>query len=121
MYGDKLRSIELPFKRWHETGFEVGLEQYTKENCQKAESIFSNLIDKLVSIGESATEEQKLELFQSCVEALNSLNEELDDCFIETGEREDLCELVDEFTKAVGLDPKNYADGAGLADLWRDW
>lgn len=117
----KLNSIELPFDEWHRTGMEAGLEQYTKENCQKAKSIFVNLIDKLSYIGESASDQEKIHLFQSSVEALNSLNELLDGCFIETGEREELCELIDKITIAVGLDPENYADGDGLADLWRDW
>jgi len=40
---------------------------------------------------------------------------------IETGEREDLCELIDKITIAAGLNPEDYAQGDGLADLWREW
>jgi hypothetical protein len=40
---------------------------------------------------------------------------------IETGEREDLCELIDQITIAAGMDPKNYGDGEGIADEWRNW
>jgi len=52
--------------------------------------------------------------------SLNELDDKIDG-LIETGEREDLCELIDQITIAAGLNPENYADGEGLADEWREW
>ena len=97
-----------------------GMEQYTQENCDAAKSIFDNLISGLKSIGENAPEKEKIKLFQTTVLSLNELDDRIDG-LIETGEREDLCELIDQITIAAGLNPENYADGEGLADEWREW
>ncbi|MEU8817544.1 hypothetical protein [Actinoplanes sp. NPDC048796] len=56
------------------------------------------------------------------VEALN----DADDGHIETGEREDLCEYVDQVLTAAGVDvaaltARRGIDRAELTDDWRDW
>jgi hypothetical protein len=96
-------------------------EQYSEENCMKAYKIFDDLVDGLIQKGQNALEKDKVKLFKKCVLALNDLDEELDNCFIETTEREDLCELIDKITIAAGLNPEDYADGEGLSDEWREW
>jgi len=78
------------------------------------------LIAKLVALGQGAYEKDKVELFKVAVLSLNKLNDEVEG-LIETGEREDLCELIDQITIAAGMNPKNYAGGEGIADIWRDW
>ena len=109
-----------PFDRWHE-GLQSGLEQYTKENCNKARAIFDVLIQDLISLGPSAPENNKLAKFKTAVLALNDLDEELDCCLIETGEREDLCKLCNAICKAAGMEPTKYGDGEGPASEWREW
>lgn len=109
-----------PFDRWHE-GLEHGLDQYTKENCNRASTIFDSLVESLIAIGPDASETDKLARFETAVMALNELDDELDNCFIETGEREDLCELCNTICEAVGLDPSKYGDGEGPASEWREW
>lgn len=105
-----------PFKRWAGSG----LEQYTAEACASFSAVFDRLIGKLGTLGEAAPEGSKLAAFQEAVEALNALNEE-DESLIETGEREDLCELCNVIATAAGLDPAKYGDGEGPASEWRDW
>ena len=105
-----------PFTRWQQSG----LEQYTPEACAAFTAIFDRLVQNLVSAGEGATEQSKLEFLHQAVNELNTLNEE-DESLIETGEREDLCALVNLVTVACGLDPKKYGDGEGPASEWRDW
>lgn len=105
-----------PFKRWEESG----LDQYTPEACGAFVEVFDRLINDLVAKGENASEEQKLESFHQAGIALNTLNEE-DDCLIETGEREELCELSNIIAVAAGLDPSKYGGGEGPASEWRDW
>ncbi|EDP96882.1 hypothetical protein U8527_01045 [Kordia algicida OT-1] len=121
-YSEKLLQTKkgYPFESWREAFFEYDMEQYTEENCNAAKAIFDNLIAGLLKIGEHGSEKEKLALFETAVNALNSLNDKVEG-LIETGEREDLCELIDEITVAAGLNPENYADGEGLADLWREW
>ncbi len=120
-YKEQLEATKkhYPFGNWRE-GFNDGLEQYTEENCNKAQAIFDKLIAELISIGQDAKESDKVELFKTAVFALNELNDQVDD-LIETGEREDLCELIDQITIAAGMNPKNYAGGEGIADQWRHW
>ena len=116
-----------PFNKWRQMFFpdpddeeSGGMEQYTQENCDSARDIFDNLISGLISIGQSAPENEKVELFKKAVEALNVLNNN-EEGLIETGEREDLCELIDQITIAAGLNPSDYSDGEGISDQWRDW
>ena len=105
-----------PFARWQQSG----LEQYTPEACAAFAAVFNRLVGELVQAGESATEQSKLELLRRAVEELNALNEQ-DESLIETGEREDLCALVNLVTAACGLDPSKYGDGEGPASEWREW
>lgn len=105
-----------PFSRWAQSG----LEQYTDKACASFVKIFDSLIDELAIHGDQASEDEKLAAFQKAVEALNKLNEK-DDSLIETGEREDLCELCNRIAVAAGLDPLKYGDGEGPASNWRDW
>ena len=111
---------DYPFTRWR-AAFAGGLEQYTEQNCSKAQAIFDQLIDKLVAVGKAAPEADKLKLFKEAVLKLNALNDETDGMLIETGEREDLCDLTNKISIAAGLNPKDYAEGEGIASEWREW
>lgn len=121
-YSEKLNKTKAlyPFEHWRESFFEYEMEQYTEENCNEAKSIFDNLISKLITIGEHGSITEKEKCFEIAIKSLNELNEK-DEGIIETVEREDLCELIDQITIAAGLNPKNYAEGEGIADLWREW
>lgn len=117
-YEEQLQAVKAyyPFSRWRESG----LEQYTEEACSSFVAIFDKLISKLAALGASAPEDAKLSLFQEAIQATNELNEQ-DESLIETGEREDLCELTNRVAVAAGLDPDKYGDGEGPASEWRDW
>ena len=121
-YASKLnKKKELyPFKRWRENFFEYDMEQYTQENCDATEKVFDDLINELIKISENTPEKNKLQLFEKAINKLNILSEK-EEALIETGEREDLCELIDQITIASGLNPQDYADGEGISDLWREW
>jgi hypothetical protein len=120
-YNQKLEETKdyYPFDNWLQA-FDDGLLQYTRENCNRTKAIFDTLISQLTGIGQNAAENNKVGLFKTAILALNALNEDVDG-LIETGEREDLCDLVDRITIAAGLTPGKYGDGDGLADEWRDW
>jgi hypothetical protein len=119
-YADRLNRWRnnLPFSDWR-TNFELGLEQYTQANCDQAERIMKELVDGLIEVGETAPEAKKVSLFKTAVEALNLLNDETN--LIETGEREELCELFNLISVDCGIDPSKYGSGEGLASEWRDW
>jgi len=115
----KAMKRQFPFKQWR-AGEEGGLEQYTKENCAAMAAIFDQLLKRLIALGESAAETDKLTAFKEAIEATNALNEQ-EMNLIETGEREQLCELCNEIAHAAGLDPTKYGGGEGPASEWRDW
>lgn len=117
-YGTRFHSIvtKYPFQRWQQSG----LEQYTEASCTAFAEVFDKLIARLVNLGEHATEQAKLDVIKGAVEELNALNDE-DDSLIETGEREELCELVNLVASACSLDPGRYGDGEGPASEWRKW
>jgi hypothetical protein len=128
-YKERLEATKkyYPFGKWRESFFPPkdepelgGMEQYSQENCDKAQAVFNTLIEGLISFGQSADEKDKVELFKTAILSLNKLNGEVDG-LIETGEREDLCELIDQITIAADMNPKNYGDGEGIADQWREW
>jgi tRNA(Ile)-lysidine synthase TilS/MesJ len=97
---------------------ENGLEQYTRNNCKKAEKIILDLIKQLENLGQNNLAEKK-ELIKNCVLKLNKFNDSLDGSFIETGEREELCDLFDNIADAVGINIQDYQDGITIE--WRDW
>ncbi len=115
----ELQSIlkHLSIKDWNEK-YKDGLEQYNPKNCKKAEKIISNLISKL-EINKNLKEDDKIELIKLSILDFNKLNDNLDGCFIETGEREELCDIFDNIADSVGIDTQNYEDG--IASEWRDW
>ena len=115
-----LQNIHETFLFWYESGENFGMSQYSKDNCNKAESVFRNLISALENLGLNAENEIKILAFKSAVEAMNNLNE-LIPGFIETGERETLCYLFDEVAKLAGLDPTKFGSGDGIASEWREW
>ncbi|MEP3476676.1 MAG: hypothetical protein ABJN57_10685 [Hyphomicrobiales bacterium] len=121
-YSEKLEAsrTHYPFNGWRDN-FKHGLEQYTEENCNKAQAILDSLISNLISLGEDAEEAQKVEKFKIAVLSLNELNDATDGSLIETGEREDLCELFDQIAKAAGIESSKYGAGEGIASQWRDW
>ncbi|HEY9046381.1 MAG TPA: hypothetical protein VIN08_10820 [Ohtaekwangia sp.] len=121
-YPEKLENtkIHYPFDRWLEA-YDQGLDQYTDENCDRAKIILDNLIEKLISLEETASLPDKVDVFREAVLQLNFLNDEIDGSLIETGEREDLCKLFDEIALAAGLNPSEYGGGEGIASEWRDW
>ena len=96
------------------------MKQYTQEIFNKAKAVFDNYIDQLKTIGQNASTQSKVGIFKTAVLLLNNLNNQIE-WFIETGEKKDLCDWINQITIAAGLDPKNYADGEGILDEWRDW
>lgn len=51
---------------------------------------------------------------------MNNLNYKVPS-LIETGEREELCDLYDRIFIESGLTPSFYGGGEGIASEWRSW
>ena len=121
-FSDKLADARksYPFETWA-ARFGRGLDQYTPENVGLAKAIMDNLIVSLLAVGDEASDEVKISLIKESVEALNDLHNQVNRELIETGEREELCCLLDVITEALGLDADVYGVSVGIGSEWRDW
>jgi hypothetical protein len=76
--------------------------------------VFQETIDSLLEFEGKLPKKRMVAALRECVLRLNDLDAEHE--FIETVEREDLCQEIDEIAHACGF-PKEV----GVADRWRDW
>lgn len=77
--------------------------------------LIQRTIKALMAIGEDPDETQRMAILEQCIEGFNTLDGQ-HDWFIETVEREDICEVFYEITHACNMN--HHED---LADQWRDW
>lgn len=87
----------------------------SKKATRKSRQIMEETVQALLVLGSEATEQARRAVLQVCIERFNALDEELG-FFIETSEREDICEEFEVLVHACGLGAYE-----GLADEWRDW
>lgn len=92
--------------------------QYCYEDLQPILAAeLGKLRSALGALPDKTSENEKLALFQDCVEALNAIDEdETVESTIDTDEREVLCDLLYEMGELVGLDADTE-----FVDIWRDW
>jgi hypothetical protein len=76
--------------------------------------IMQDTVAALIALGPGAPRENRLAALERCVEAFNALDAR--SRFIETIEREEICEELEAIAHACGV---GYVDN--LADRWRDW
>lgn len=72
------------------------------------------------------SDEQVLEVVKRVVLALNAVNESFDHAAYETGEREQLCDYIDQVLANSGNDvsaltARHGIDRHAITDEWRDW
>jgi hypothetical protein len=76
--------------------------------------LMTNTVEELLKLGPRASEKERMVVLQQCIESFNELDAEMQ--FIETVEREDICEEFEAIVHACGLG--HHKD---LADRWHDW
>jgi hypothetical protein len=84
------------------------------EAARASRDLMAATVRRLIDLGEAASEEARKAILRACIESFNELDAKLG--FIETVEREDICEEFEAIVHACGLG--RYAD---LADEWREW
>lgn len=75
--------------------------------------LFRDTIQALIDLGSEPRTRDSLRILRSCIQSLNALDEQHE--FIDTIEREDLCEEFEEIAHAAGFGQDS------VADRWRDW
>jgi hypothetical protein len=110
---------EKPTKLWKDRMIEFGDDLFTEERLELCDKALDSFINRLETIDPDSDERN--EEIMNCVEeiviAFNELNDE-NDYFIETMEREELAEFIDNAAKTVGLEVQ---DGLDITEKWRDW
>ncbi|MDM8148436.1 hypothetical protein [Priestia megaterium] len=90
-------------------------EIFTVENIKATNEILDTYINRLEGSVDKMSEQDILEYVQEIVIGLNELNEQFD-YFIETLEREELCEFIIKAANAAGLETEE-----DITEEWREW
>ncbi|MEM5005423.1 hypothetical protein ABEP42_28710 [Priestia megaterium] len=90
-------------------------EIFTVENIKATDEILDTYINRLEGSVDKMSEQDILEYIQEIVIGLNELNEQFD-YFIETLEREELCEFIIKAANAAGLETEE-----DITEEWREW
>ena len=88
-------------------------EVVPKKLIKKCRKIIEKSVKAVEKLGASPKSSKVLKIIQRGVESLNELEDE--DSFIETDEREDLCDIFNQLANMAGIDEDS------VADRWRDW
>lgn len=86
-----------------------------KEAIRASRQIMKQTVKDLLKLGPDAPEADKLAVLQACIERFNEVDAELDH-FIDTLEREDICEEFEAIVHACGMGAHK-----DLEDEWREW
>jgi hypothetical protein len=78
-------------------------------------AVMTDTVEKLLELGPRASKKKRMDILKWCIESFNELDAEMKH-FIETDERDDICEEFQAIVWACGLGA--YED---LAGRWRDW
>jgi len=111
---DYLANITLEELRDHQF-FPQWDEYPPKKAIRASRRIMTGTIQQLLDLGRAAPELDRMAILQDCIERFNSIDAEMGH-FIETVEREDICEEFEAIVRACGLGAHE-----DLADQWRDW
>ncbi|MDN7229435.1 hypothetical protein QWY15_19440 [Planococcus sp. N064] len=103
----------MPTQEW-KNRMDDGDDQFSTESIAAAEKVLQSYIDGISRLQEP-TEEELMKKVKEVVLRLNAVNEEYD-FFIETLEREELCEFILEHAKKAGM----VAD-EDITEEWREW
>ncbi|WP_151893346.1 hypothetical protein [Patiriisocius marinistellae] len=93
---------------------EPGESEYTASDVEKCMILINNFLDK---VSKSESKESGMLLVKNVVLDLNNLNENCDYELIETGQREQIAEII-----ILAGHLKGYNDiNEDITEEWRDW
>ncbi|CAH0296917.1 MULTISPECIES: hypothetical protein [Priestia] len=90
-------------------------EIFTVENIKATDEILDTYMNRLKDSVDKMSEQDILEYVKEVVIGLNELNEQFD-YFIETLEREELCDFIIKAANAAGLETEE-----DITEEWREW
>lgn len=109
-------TIELPTIRWEKRKAE-GDEMFTDKGIKATEILLKDYIQTLSELTKEKKATGIYSSIKKIVTALNKLNDKHDG-FIETLEREELCDFINNIVRVAGLTIEANID---LTEEWREW
>lgn len=103
-----------PTEEWRES-LEEGDELFTEESITESERALDDFVNGLIALKGDKSEEKIMELVEKVVVEFNILNDKYD-YYIETLEREDLCDFIMEAAQTAGLETDE-----DITEEWREW
>lgn len=103
-----------PTEEWRES-LEEGDELFTEESITESERALDDFVNGLIALKGDKSEEKIMELVEKVVVEFNILNDKYD-YYIETLEREDLCDFIMEAVQTAGLETDE-----DITEEWREW
>lgn len=103
-----------PTEEWRES-LEEGDELFTEESITESERALDDFVNGLIALKGDKSEEKIMELVKKVVIEFNILNDKYD-YYIETLEREDLCDFIMEAAQTAGLETDE-----DITEEWREW
>lgn len=92
-----------------------GDDMFTTENINAANTILDSYIRSLANINGKTTDSKIMKCVKQVVHNLNELNE-TNNYFIETMEREELCDFISQAAYLAGLEV-----AGDITEEWREW
>ena len=92
----------------------IAFPDWNAEQREDVEALLRGTVDALLSLGPSAAETAVMHRLREAVDRLNEMDET--GGFIETMEREDLCDVLYRIGEAAGVSPDEE-----WVDEYRDW
>lgn len=105
------RSIDDPS---HYPEFDAG---YTQKHINRCEKLLDDYLASLTTIPATGQQDYILNAVKTIVLELNKLNADCDHSLIETGEREQLCEIIIAAAQHAGIE----IDEDDITYEWREW
>jgi hypothetical protein len=106
--------LEFPTRLWRERMIEFD-DQFNEECIKDSERLLNQYVNELIQV---ANQEKKImDAVRKVVVRFNDIND-LHDYFIETMEREELYEFIDEAARLAGL---KVVDDEDITEEWREW
>src|SRR5262245_33095041 len=90
---------------------------YTQKHVDRCSEIIDDFLASLEKTPDAQKNEYIMDAVKETILRLNELNEKCDGNLILTGQREDLCKLIDLAARDAGLESSTY----DITYEWREW
>lgn len=104
-----------PTVEWKQRMDEYDDDIFTEENISATNAVLNSYTKRLIELKNNSSSAEIMDCVKEVVLKLNELNEKYD-YYIDTMEREELCDFIIEAAQLVGLEAEE-----DITEKWREW